>query len=162
MIYRFAEFELDGLALTLRKQGDPVAIEPKVFELLERLIRHRRFVIRKEVLLREIWPGVSVGEASLCRLVKEARRLIGDSGRQQRWIRTVRGTGYQFVGEIDVQGTPSDPAEVEEASRRIANARVLLEEAIESGGRDLRAQIETFVQTCQLALDAVRAEHRDV
>lgn len=158
MIYRFAEYELDGLALTLRKQGAPVAIEPKVFELLERLIRHRRFVVRREVLLREIWAGVAVSEASLCRLVKEARRLIGDSGSEQRLIRTVRGSGYQFVGEIEVLGSPSDPAEVEEASRRIAQARLRLEQAIESGSRDLRTQIETFVQTCQLALDSARTE----
>lgn len=158
MVYRFDDFEFDLSARAVRKAGKPIAVEPKVFDLLHALMRNRRIVTRRDVLLSEIWPSVVVSEASLSRLVKEARRLIGDSGQEQRLIRTVRGTGYQFVGHITEPAAGGALVELDEAHQRINFARISLEAAVERGARDLRVHIEEFVQSCQLVLDATRPD----
>ncbi len=160
MVYRFAEFELDLPAREFRQDGEPVGIEPKVFELLHLLIQHRRLVIRRDVLASEIWPGIVVGQASLSRLVKELRRLVGDNGHEQKVIRTVRGTGYQFVGDLDEQALASDRSEFDVSSERIDHARMVLENAVERDTRDIRVHIEQFVQSCQLVLDSARSERK--
>ena len=52
----------------------------------------------KEELRVPSWGGRFVGEAALTSRIEAARRALGDDGESQRYIRTVRGRGYQFVG----------------------------------------------------------------
>ena len=84
VIYAFGECELDEARRALARRGREVRLQPKVLDLLLFLLRHRERVVPKEVLFRELWPDVIVTEASLTRLVKEARRAVGDDGRRQR------------------------------------------------------------------------------
>jgi pimeloyl-ACP methyl ester carboxylesterase len=62
---------------------------------------HDRFVTKEE-LFDSVWGGRFVGEAALTSRIKAARRALGDDGESQRYIRTIRGRGYQFVGTIAV------------------------------------------------------------
>ncbi len=101
MILRFREFELDLAAPELRRSGAPVALQPKVLELLVHLARHRDRVVGKRELFERVWPGVAVSGASLTTAVNAAREALGDDGRAQRAIRTVPRRGYQFVAPID-------------------------------------------------------------
>jgi len=102
MVYRFEDCELDEATLQLRVGGEPVQVEPQVFDLLRVLVRHRDRVVTKEELLDEVWHHRFVTESAVSSRVKSARRAIGDDGRAQRLIRTVHGRGYQFVGELTV------------------------------------------------------------
>ncbi|MBN2623030.1 MAG: alpha/beta fold hydrolase, partial [Acidimicrobiales bacterium] len=97
MRYRFEDCELDTDALELRRSGEPVQVEPQVFDVLAHLLRHRRRVVPKEELLDEVWGDRFVSESALTSRLKAARRAIGDDGRRQRCIRTVHGRGYRFV-----------------------------------------------------------------
>jgi DNA-binding winged helix-turn-helix (wHTH) protein len=100
MIYVFGDFELDEHRYELRRAGEPLKLEPKVFEVLAYLIRHRdRFVSRDE-LIEKLWPGQVVSEAALTRCVAEARKAVGDDGVRQQAIRTQYGRGYRFVAEV--------------------------------------------------------------
>ena len=75
-----------------------IRVEPQVFDVLTQLIsNHERFVTKEE-LFDAVWGGRFVGEAALTSRIKAARRALGDDGESQRYIRTVRGRGYQFVG----------------------------------------------------------------
>ena len=81
------------------------------------------------MLLHEIWPAVVVSGASLARLIKEARRAVGDSEDRQEMIRTLRGSGYRFVADVLVEG--GDATE-NKAERIISHARISPEAAVSS------------------------------
>ena len=106
-VWRFDGCVLDIQRYELRRDGDVVHVEPQVFDVLIQLVsNHRRFVTKEE-LFDSVWGGRFVGEAALTSRIKAARRALGDDGESQRYIRTVRGRGYQFVGTI--ADTPTQP-----------------------------------------------------
>ena len=73
---------LDTARRELLRDGIPVHVEPKVFDLIARLAEARGAMVSKAQLSEHLWPDTHVTPASLRRLVKEARRaLAGDTGR---------------------------------------------------------------------------------
>ena len=158
MIHRFGECELDEARRTLFRRGHEVRLQPKVLDLLLFLIRHRERVVPKEVLFRELWPDVIVTEASLTRLVKEARRAVGDDGRRQRVLRTSHGRGYRFAAVVHAK----DGEGQGEEEGRIDLARRSLEAAIEYGGLDLRERVREFAVACLAAIEVARAQRGSV
>jgi pimeloyl-ACP methyl ester carboxylesterase/DNA-binding winged helix-turn-helix (wHTH) protein len=118
--WRFDDFVLDTARYELRQGGAVIRVEPQVFDVMTQLVsNHDRFVTKEE-LFDTVWGGRFVGEAALTSRIKAARRALGDDGESQRYIRTVRGRGYQFVGTIafdepaavaepDVQPEPAPP-----------------------------------------------------
>ncbi|WNG84671.1 alpha/beta fold hydrolase [Mycobacterium sp. ITM-2016-00316] len=110
-VWRFAEFVLDTQRYELRRDGQSVHVEPQVFDVLTQLVSHHDRFVTKEELFDSVWGGRFVGEAALTSRIKAARRALGDDGESQRFIRTVRGRGYQFVGTLteDV-ATPPEQA----------------------------------------------------
>jgi class 3 adenylate cyclase/DNA-binding winged helix-turn-helix (wHTH) protein/tetratricopeptide (TPR) repeat protein len=107
MLYVFGDYELDTRLYELRHAGQPSQVEPQVFNVLTYLIQHRDHVVTKEELLDHLWPDQFVGEAVLSTRVMEARKAVGDSGRTQRVIKTVRGRGYRFVASVVEHGVTS-------------------------------------------------------
>ncbi|KUI38391.1 transcriptional regulator [Mycobacterium sp. IS-1496] len=108
-VWRFGDFTLDTLRYELRCGTDVIRVEPQVFDVLTHLVaNHDRFV-SKEELFDTVWGGRFVGEAALTSRIKAARRALGDDGESQRFIRTVRGRGYQFVAAILADATPAAP-----------------------------------------------------
>lgn len=102
MIFTFGSCVLDDARYELRREHEVVHVEPQVFDVLLYLVRHRDRVVTKDELLSEIWGGPFVGEAALTSRIKVARRAIGDDGTEQRYIRTVRGRGFQFASPVEV------------------------------------------------------------
>ena len=140
MIYRFGEFELDGDAFELRREGALLESEPKVLELLLYLVRHAERLVSREELLAEVWRGVHVEETSLYRAVAIARRLVGQSDGADAPIRTVRGRGYRFAAEVSTVGVPlaTDPraAELPGRAEALASLAAALDRA-RAGERQL-------------------------
>jgi TolB-like protein len=99
-MFRFGEFELNLDRYELRNSGAPVKAEPRVLEVLNYLIEHRDRVVPKEELLDKLWPDVHVSESALTTAIRDARRALSDSPTDPRWIRTVYGRGFRFVGVI--------------------------------------------------------------
>jgi len=99
--FRFDEFEIDLGQQELRRSGQVVRIEPQVFELLVYLVRNSNRIVSKEELIEEVWQGRVISEAALSSCVSAARRAIGDSGKDQRRIRTASKRGFRFVGALD-------------------------------------------------------------
>lgn len=100
--YRFEDYELDTALYQLRRTGEPVHVEPRALDLLSFLIENRSRVVSKIEILDVVWGDRFVTEAALTTGLRTARRAIGDSGDQQRLIRTVHGRGYQFMGQVTV------------------------------------------------------------
>ena len=101
-VYQIAEFELDVQRMELRKNGQPLAIQPLVFDVLRYLVQRRERVVLKDELFDDIWPRRVVTESTLTARIKTARQLLGDDGHSQHMIRTVHGRGFQFVGPVRV------------------------------------------------------------
>lgn len=113
MIYSFEDFELDTRRFELRRNGQNIPLERQVFDVLAYLVEHNDRLVSKEELLDKVWGDRFVGEAALNSRVMAARKAIGDSGREQRLIKTVHGRGYRFVAPVAVEGrslaTPAEP-----------------------------------------------------
>jgi adenylate cyclase len=77
-----------------------VSIAPQVFDLLDYLIRNRERVVSKDDLIKAIWNGRSVSDAALTTRLNAARGAIGDSGEEQRFIKTLPRKGFRFVGQV--------------------------------------------------------------
>jgi len=100
MRYAFDDFELDTELFELRHGSSTVPLEPQVFDLLAYLVQHHGRVVPKDELLDHIWPERYITEAALNSRLMAARKAVGDSGREQRLIRTIHGRGYRFIGTI--------------------------------------------------------------
>ena len=98
--YAFGQCVLDVDAYELRREGEAVAVEPQVFDVLRHLVEHPGELVTKEQLLDEIWGDRFVSESALTSRIRSARLAIGDSGRRQEIIQTVHGRGYRFVAEV--------------------------------------------------------------
>lgn len=103
MIFRFDDFELDTERRELRRAGRPRAVQPRVFAMLEYLIRHADRVVSKAELLEKLWPGLIVTDASVQRAISLARDAIGDKGSR---IRTMPKQGYRFVAPVRTERPP--------------------------------------------------------
>lgn len=102
MRYLFEDFALDTDRRELRRQDEIVAVEPQVFDLLVYLVRYRERVVTKDDLFATIWNDRIVSESALTTRINAARAAVGDSGQEQRLIRTLRGHGFRFAGEVRV------------------------------------------------------------
>ncbi|OAF05104.1 hypothetical protein AYJ54_21870 [Bradyrhizobium centrolobii] len=110
MAFQFEDFVLDPARRELRRAGMLVALEPQVFDLLTFLIRNRDRVVTRDNLLDAIWNGRVVSESTLTSRINAARRAVGDSGEEQRLIRTVARKGVRFVGEVTETSIAASPA----------------------------------------------------
>ena len=129
MQFLFSDLVLDTDRRELRRGRDRVSVEPQVFDLLVFLMQNRDRVVSKDDLIAAIWDGRIVSESTLTSRINAARRAIGDSGRDQKLIRTIARKGFRFVGALrsqqagdespDYAGHPV--AEIGEASRAIAS-----------------------------------------
>ncbi|MEU9737016.1 alpha/beta fold hydrolase [Streptomyces sp. NPDC048002] len=102
--YRFGEYALDTTRHQLYRTGESVHVEPRALELLRHLVVHRDRVVPKGELLDEVWGDRFVSEAALTTALRTARLAVGDTGSEQRVIRTVHRRGYQFVAALTAMG----------------------------------------------------------
>jgi len=98
--YLFEEFAFDTDRRELHRGADVVSIAPQVFDLLDYLIRNRERVVSKDDLISAIWNGRIVSDAALTTRLNIARSVIGDTGHEQRLIRTLPRKGFRFVGPV--------------------------------------------------------------
>ena len=107
MTFAFGACEIDCDRRELHRTGSVIHVEPQVFDLLVHLVRHRDRVVTKEELLHAVWHGRSVSDDALTSRVSAERRAIGDTGTEQRLIRTVPRRGFRFVGDVREASTAS-------------------------------------------------------
>src|SRR3954453_7514257 len=90
----------------LRRAGDLLTLEPKVFDLLAFLIANRDRVVTRDELITQIWDGRIVSESALATCINASRVAVNDSGEQQRLIKTLPRKGIRFVGQIKERVVP--------------------------------------------------------
>ena len=100
MRYLFEDYAFDTERRELHRGANVVAVAPQVFDLLDYLIRNRERVVSKDDLIGAIWDGRIVSDAALTTRLNIARSVIGDTGHEQRLIKTLPRKGFRFVGPV--------------------------------------------------------------
>ena len=100
MRYFFEEYAFDTDCRELHHGADVVSVTPQVFDLLAYLIHNRERVVSKDDVIDAIWNGRIVSDAALTTRLNAARTAIGDSGEEQRLIKTLPRKGFRFVGQV--------------------------------------------------------------
>ena len=100
MHFLFDDYVLDLDRRELTRESTAIAIGPQVFDLLIYLVQNRERVVSKDNLLDAVWGGRIVSESTLTSHINAVRKAIGDSGEEQRLVRTIARKGFRFVGEV--------------------------------------------------------------
>lgn len=99
--FRFGEFTVDPTDERLIGPQGPVRLGNKAFRVLLRLLENEGRLLSKDELFSSVWDGTTVSESALTSVIKELRRALGDESREPRFIASVYGRGYRFVGAAD-------------------------------------------------------------
>jgi TolB-like protein/Tfp pilus assembly protein PilF len=127
--YQFGSFRLDAAERLLLRDGEPVALAPKVFDTLVALVENSGRLVDKNELMSRLWPDTFVEESTLARNVSDLRKALEESSGERKYIETVPKSGYRFVANVTLVGDDS-PALI--VQRQTRSSRVVVEEQIET------------------------------
>jgi TolB-like protein/DNA-binding winged helix-turn-helix (wHTH) protein/Flp pilus assembly protein TadD len=104
--YEFGRFRLDLAGPTLFRGDQAIPLPPKAADALLLLVQNAGTIVRKEDLLKKVWPDAFVEEGSLSRTIFILRKALEDGGDGQEYIATIRKRGYRFACPVkQVEGT---------------------------------------------------------
>src|SRR5262245_13048491 len=108
--FRFGDFVLDPAAYELRYQGRIVRVERQPMDLLIFLIQRRGQLVTRAEIIERLWgPDVFVEvETGVHTAVRKVRRALRDSPDAPRFLETVPGRGYRFIGPVGVESRAAD------------------------------------------------------
>jgi predicted ATPase/DNA-binding winged helix-turn-helix (wHTH) protein len=101
VVYRCGDCELDIANRIFRKGGAEFALEPKVFAVLTQLVMRPGELLTREQLLDAVWGHRYVTPSTLNRVIALARRSLVDDAEEPKFIQTVHGSGYRYVGPVE-------------------------------------------------------------
>lgn len=102
-IYRFSGLELDTSRFQVRRGKEVLPVQPQVFDVLHYLVANHDRIVSKEELFSKVWSGRVVSEATLSSRIKDVRQLIGDDGKTQAQLLTIRHRGFRYVGTVEAE-----------------------------------------------------------
>jgi Tol biopolymer transport system component/DNA-binding winged helix-turn-helix (wHTH) protein len=107
VLYEFGACTLDTRKRLLTRDGQPIALAPKTFDLLVVLVESGGRALSKVELMQSLWPDTFVEEANLSFQISTLRKALGEDG--PKWIETIPKHGYRFAETIAVvdQGKPA-------------------------------------------------------
>ncbi len=117
-----ARFHLDFTEERLWKDGTPVRLSRKTFELLRFLTQNPNRLLTNDEIREALWSGIHVTGGLVKEYIHDLRVALGDDPRAPRFIETVRGRGYRFIGDIRATGDEArqDRADVPDATPSLA------------------------------------------
>src|SRR5712691_9623034 len=99
-IFEFGQFRVDVLRRSVEGEGQTVAFSGKAFDILVVLLEQRGEVVDKDALMRQVWPDTAVEENNITVAISALRKALGETPASPKWIVTIPGRGYSFVGEV--------------------------------------------------------------
>ena len=110
MKFLFDNHALDTDRRELHRGSERIAVEPQVFDLLVYLVQNCERVVSKDDLIASVWHGRIVSDSTLTSRINAVRKAVGDSGEDQKLIRTVARKGLRFVGTVHAKSNGAEPA----------------------------------------------------
>ncbi len=170
--YRFASFVVSPTERQLLRDGMPIPLIPRYFDLLVLLIVRRHEAVSKAAIFDAVWSDVVVSDGALSQAIRTLRRTLGDDSREPRFIRTVSRHGYQFVyanveedhtSSSDTVDSRGSKACESDASEDLATLVSRLFDAVSRGGdeeaRELAEQLHTLGTERAIAAIGARPNH---
>jgi len=99
-LYEFGAFRLDPDEHLLTRNGQPVPLTPRAFDVLVALIRRSGHLVTKEELMMTVWRDSIVEDGNLTVTISMLRKALVEEGNDRRYIQTISKQGYRFIGEI--------------------------------------------------------------
>ena len=99
-IFEFGPFRLDMAERMLLRDGQRVALTPKVFETLVALVDHRGRLVQKDELIKLVWPDSFVEESNLTNNISSLRKALSDGEGGASYIETIPRIGYRFTAPV--------------------------------------------------------------
>ena len=96
----FGPFRLDSDERVLLCEGKPVPLSPKSFDMLLVLVENRGRLLKKDDLMKLVWPDSFVEEGNLSHHVFTVRKALGDEKGAAKYIETVPRRGYRFIADV--------------------------------------------------------------
>ena len=107
-IFEFDGFRLETEERRLSKDGEPVPLTSRTFDLLLALVKSNGHLLTKEELYQSVWADRIVEESNLSVQISAIRKALGESDRGPHYIDTVKGHGYRFVADVKRAGGERD------------------------------------------------------
>ncbi len=114
--FEFGPFQLDLNDRLLTREGEVISLRPKATEILVRLVKNAGQLIKRDELLKEVWPDTFVEESNLSQTIFTLRKALGDDRSEPRYIETVPRRGYRFVAEVTDEETKKHQEEALQAA----------------------------------------------
>ena len=124
LLYSFDQFALDTDRFELCRDGKAIRAEPQVIELLVYFLENPDRLVTRDELIRAVWKGRTVSDSAVSGRIKMARKMLGDDGRRQRYIRTVHSKGFTFTADglkANAGGVPAQSSGEKAHSSRIGS-----------------------------------------
>src|SRR6266446_702497 len=99
-LYEFGPFLLNAAEHLLTRNGTPVSLPPRAFDLLVVLVENNGSLVTKNDLLEIVWQEVSVEEGNITYNVSLVRKALGDNAAAPRYVATVSKLGYRFIAPV--------------------------------------------------------------
>src|SRR5580693_1397924 len=98
------EIELDLGRYELRRRGRRVKLEKKPMELLILLVARREQLVTRKDIVTKLWRSDLFidAELNINNIVRKIRAALGDNPARPRFLETVVGKGYRFIGPVRV------------------------------------------------------------
>ena len=111
-MYEFGPFRLDSAEHTLLRDGRPISLRPKVFDILLVLVENQGHLVDKEDLMSSVWTEQFVEEGNINKNISMLRRVLGEGEYGQQFIETVPKRGYRFIADVRKVKADDDSTEL--------------------------------------------------
>jgi TolB-like protein/DNA-binding winged helix-turn-helix (wHTH) protein/Tfp pilus assembly protein PilF len=156
--YEFGRFRLNPADRLLCRDGEVVALTPKCFDILWKLVENRGHLVGKDELMKTIWPDSFVEEGNLTQNISLLRRALSESSEEPQYIETVPRHGYRFVAEVrEVQERGIEPIPEERArshsyvGKELIGVAASIQEEAESRPQSAGAQTREILRLTMAA-----------
>jgi DNA-binding winged helix-turn-helix (wHTH) protein/Tol biopolymer transport system component len=128
MVLRFGRNELNPTSFELRRSNRRVQLAARPMELLLLLVNRRGELVTREEIARSLWPGMDVEdlEARINTAIAQIRAAISEDASKPRYLETVFGKGYRFIGVV----------ETVDAREEVAAGKASVEHGVNGTARD--------------------------
>jgi DNA-binding winged helix-turn-helix (wHTH) protein len=145
-IYRFGPFSLNTKERTLVREGEPIFLRPKAFDLLALFAQRPGKLLNKDELMSSLWPEEKfVEESNLTGYVSTLRKALGE----YEFIKTVSRQGYRFEAEVTPAQSEKPTLEAEDTNNETELLPYSEVEAFLQKNKWLLYGIDGYIEICR-------------
>ena len=116
-MFKFGPFLVDPQSRALMREGNPVALNRRAFDVLLYLVQNPGRAVTKEEILKSVWPDSYVDENNLMQSISALRKALEERPGANSFIATLAGRGYQFIAPVS---RVDEPEAASQSSRQTA------------------------------------------